>query len=595
VIQEASVYPNPLMEREVWRDLGGVWEFAFDDDSMWERPSQVVFDREILVPFPPESRRSGIHDTAFHATVWYRRRLNVSHDETSGGSKRVLLHFGAVDYASKVWVDGHLVAEHVGGHTPYVVDITSFVREGEDLDLVVRAEDDPSDLEQPRGKQDWLRESHGIWYPRTTGIWQPVWLEFVPETRIERLTWTPDFAAWGIGLRASIAGTAPTALSLRVRLELDGEVLACDNYRIENERVSRRIDLPDPGLDEARSRLLWSPEHPTLIDATVELLDGDRVLDRVESYTAMRSVGTDGHRFTLNGRPYFLRMTLDQGYWPDTVMASTDEQLRLDVELTKALGFNGVRKHQKVENPRWLYWCDRLGLLVWEEMPSHYGFSPQAVQRLTTEWMEIIERDASHPCIMAWVVFNESWGVSDLASSETQQHYVHALYHLTKSLDPSRLVIGNDGWENLVGDFIGIHDYAAEPSRLRDRYGSAEAVRATVERPWGRRLTVGKCIVDGKPVVLSEFGGVMFSALPGGWGYGQVSTEDAFLERYQTLLEVVHEAGGIGGFCYTQLADTFQEANGLLTAERRPKADPELIARATRGDSPRRTVAEDQS
>jgi hypothetical protein len=291
----------------------------------------------------------------------------------------------------------------------------------------------------------------------------------------------------------------------------------------------------------------------------------------------------------LNGRPYFLRMVLDQGYWRDSLMTATDEQLRADVELTKQLGFNGARKHQKIENPRWLYWCDVLGLLVWEEMPSPYRFTPTAVERVTKEWTEAIERDRSHPCIVAWVPFNESWGVPDLPSNPAHRDYVRALYYLTKTLDPTRPVIGNDGWEFVATDIVGIHDYEHSPEKIIARYADLTAVKTSLERqqPGGRALALEGFSFGDHPVVLSEFGGIALSKADAerGWGYSRASDADAFLQRYTALIEAVLECRqGLAGFCYTQLTDTFQERNGVMYEDRTPKADIGMLFAIVRGE-----------
>jgi hypothetical protein len=353
--------------------------------------------------------------------------------------------------------------------------------------------------------------------------------------------------------------------------------------------VHRGIMLSDPGIDDSRNTLLWSPERPTLLRAQIRLLLGERVLDEIESYTALRSVALLRDRFMLNGRPYLLRMVLDQGYWPDTMLAApSDDALRRDVELAKAMGFNGVRKHQKVESPRYLYWADKLGLLVWEEMPSAYRFTGRAIKRLVREWSEVIERDYSHPCVIVWVPFNESWGVPDLPSTPQHRNAVEALYHLTRTLDPTRPVIGNDGWESSATDIIGIHDYDANLDHIRGRYG-AEMKREELldrRRPGGRVLTLDGYPHRGQPVILTEFGGIAYpppvdAQRPVTWGYSVVTTEEEFERRYGELLEVVANIAMFSGFCYTQFADTFQEANGLLYADRRPKIALAAIARAT--------------
>ncbi|CAM4272517.1 glycoside hydrolase family 2 TIM barrel-domain containing protein [Deinococcus marmoris] len=542
----------------------------------------MTFDRTIQVPYPPESLRSGIHDTGFHPVVWYSRRIAVAPAERGG---RVLVHFGAVDYSARVWAGGQFVGQHEGGHTPFSVDITDALDGSGSVELAVRAEDDPQALTQPRGKQDWQPEPHLIWYPRTTGIWQTVWLESVPATRLDSLRWTPHVDRWELGLTVEVTGPLTPDLRVRVRLFVDGQEVIEDTYRLTERELGRRIALPDPGLEDARNDLLWTPENPQLIGATLELLDGDTVIDTVQSYAALRSVGCDGPRFLLNGQGYVLRMVLDQGYWPDSLMAATDEELRRDVELTRRLGFNGARKHQKVEDPRWLYWCDVLGLLVWEEMPSANRFTPGAVEKLTREWMEVIRRDVSHPCIVAWVPFNESWGIPDLNTNPAHRDYVKTLYHLTRTLDPTRLVIGNDGWENMSTDMVGLHDYVRDPAVLRERYGTPQALAVTFRQPFGGRAL----LIDGLagaeiPTVLSEFGGVAYSLdAAEGWGYSRVTDRAGLLEIYEALLAAVHNCRALAGFCYTQLTDTFQEKNGLLTARREPKADLTRLARASRG------------
>jgi hypothetical protein len=345
--------------------------------------------------------------------------------------------------------------------------------------------------------------------------------------------------------------------------------------------------LSDPGIDDFRNELLWSPERPTLLDATVRMFRGDELVDELTSYTALRSVNILRDRFMLNGRPYVLRMVLDQGYWPDTLLAApSDAALKRDVELAKAMGFNGVRKHQKIEDPRYLYWADTLGLLVWEEMPSAYRFTRTSIERLTREWKDVIRRDISHPCIVAWVPFNESWGVPDLPEMPAQRHYVQALYHLTKTLDPSRPVIGNDGWESVATDIIGIHDYDDNAERIARRYGKEDFAKGLFkrERPGGRLLSLSETAHAGLPMMLTEFGGIAFSAdLEKTWGYTRCDTAEDLANQYCELLGAVRSVSMLAGFCYTQFADTYQEANGLLYADRTPKFPLKQMALATRG------------
>lgn len=570
------------MERKNWVCLNGEWEFAIDEEALWDDHDQAEFNSRIIVPFAPEAPASGVGNTGCFRAVWYRRVVDLP--ELARG-ERWLLHFGAVDYCATVWVNGRRAVRHEGGYAPFSADITNFLRKDGQQVIVVRAEDDPSDLSKPRGKQEWQTEPHAIWYYRTTGIWQTVWAERVPETWIGKLDWTPNVERWEVGIEARLEGRRRTDLRLRVRLTTDDTLLADDTYTVVANEVHRRIALSDPGIDDYRNELLWSPATPTLIRADVALLTPDgTVIDEIQSYTALRSLGVQGDRFVLNGRPYPLIMVLDQGYWPEGgLTAPSDGHLRRDVELAKAMGFNGVRKHQKIEDPRYLYWADTLGLLVWEEMPSAYRFTRDSIQRLTREWIEILSRDRSHPCIIAWVPFNESWGVPDLPDSPAQRHYVQALYHLTKTIDPTRPVIGNDGWESVATDIIGIHDYDDSPERLAARYGPKTYRLFSRERPGGRQLLIGQKH-KGQPIMLTEFGGISFSSDPDRtWGYSRANSAREFGERYRKLLQVVRPAPSLAGFCYTQFCDTYQEANGLLFADRTPKFPLEQIALATRG------------
>ncbi len=588
--ESTHAYPRPQLRREGWISLNGTWDFALDGDGTWAKPQSVSWSQTITVPFSPETQASGVNADGFFRVVWYRRSFERP---VLVSGQRLLLHFGAVDYSADVWVNGIKVRSHKGGYTPFYADITDVLTENGAQEIIVKAEDDPLDLAKPRGKQDWKPESHSIWYPRTTGIWQTVWMEIVPASYIAVLRWTSNLTRWEIGLEAFIAGALPEGLRLAVTLRARDSLLAQDTYSVVAGEVHRQIALSDPGIDDSRNELLWSPSSPTLIDVELELQNQKgEVIDHIESYTALRALSVQGDRFILNGRPLSLQLVLDQGYWPESgLTAPNDDALLQDVLLVKDLGFNGVRKHQKIEDPRYLYWADQFGLLVWEEMPSAYRYTKRSIERLTREWIEAIDRDLSHPCIVAWVPLNESWGVPDLPDSPAQRNYVQALYYLTKTLDPSRPVVGNDGWESVATDILGIHDYDSQPERIAKRYGrnDVESQLFSRERPGGRMLVLGGNDEICQPIVLSEFGGIALSAdqeadQSNTWGYSRCDTPEEFLERYRALLEVVRSLPRLAGFCYTQFTDTYQEANGLLYANREPKAPIEEIARATRGE-----------
>ena len=568
-------YPRPQLQRQHWRNLNGQWNYSFDT---CEKAKDVAWQGQITVPFPPESELSGVNDQGFHPVIWYERNFDLPADWQG---KQIVLHFAAVDYQAQVWVNDQLVAEHTGGHTPFSADITSVLTKAENK-LTVRASDDPFDMYKPRGKQEWQEKPHGIWYPRTTGIWQTVWLEPVNSTHISKLRMTPDLASLSIDCRFDL-NQAASDLSLEVQISLRGQVLAQDSYELTGARLERKLNLGISGFDDLRN-YIWSPERPNLLDLNLKLKQNGTVIDELSSYTALRSIDVRAGRVYLNNHPYYLRMALDQGYWDESLLAApSSEALKKDVELAKAMGFNGVRKHQKIEDPRYLYWADHLGLLVWEEMPSAYMFNADTVERLNREWLEVIERDYNHPCIMAWVCFNESWGVPNLVHDARQRNFVAGLYHLTKALDSSRLVIGNDGWEHVVSDLLTIHDYHKSPDILLERYGSAAGLDEIYSRlvEHGRVTAVPEAGVSDEPIILSEFGGIRFNAAAEGWGYQQVETAEALLELYQQMIFALSQST-LAGFCYTQFADTFQEQNGLLYSDRRPKVALDALSKATR-------------
>ncbi|MPZ62431.1 MAG: glycoside hydrolase family 2 [Propionibacteriales bacterium] len=587
---QPSQHPRPQLVREEWTDLGGPWGFAYDDDDAgitagWQNSAEP-FGQTITVPYPPESKLSGIHDPGYHPVVWYRREIATP--ELSGGD-RLLLHFGAVDYAARVWFDGTPVGEHEGGHTPFSCDVTDAVSlaGGGRSVVVVRAEDRPTDVTQPRGKQDWEPEPHGIFYHRTTGIWQPVWLERVPAVHIAEVQWTPDVPGARARLEIGLNVPPPTPLTLRVRLRLDDDVLAEQTVRVTDRRSVTDVGVPGLRRPKSRGRMMWSPASPSLVDADLELRDETGVVDRVGSYLGFRTVGIGDGRFLLNGLPFYVRGVLEQGYWPESHLAAPDaDALRREVELIRKLGFNTVRIHQKVEDPRFLYWCDRLGLMVWGEMANAFEFGTSAVERLTREWLDVLRRDRSHPCIVTWVPMNESWGIHDVVTDPAQRSYPTALYHLTKSIDPTRPVISNDGWEHTESDIWSVHDYAPRGAILRERYGDADQVRHMLRagRPARNRVLLGDPEDRGQAVMLTEFGGVRFteSGQEQGWGHSAVNTAEDFDRRLEELFDAVLDSPELAGFCYTQLTDTEQERNGLLTESREPKLPMDRIRKLVR-------------
>jgi hypothetical protein len=513
-----------------------------------------------------------------------------------------------VDYRAEVWCDGHLVASHTGGQTPFWADVTDVLGPGAEAHvLVVRAEDRPTDVEQPRGKQDWRTSPHDVWYDRTTGIWQPVWVESVPAQRVVDLAWEVDVPAATVHAEVDLARFPDRPVILDVTLRLADDILAEQSITLRRDRNYFPIAVVALRNGQDRKPLEWSPENPVLVDAELRLRDRDSgaELDSVTSYLGIRTVTAGGGSLQINGRPTYLRSVLDQGYRPRTLLASAgDEELRGEVEMIKRLGFNAVRVHQKAEDPRFLYWADRLGLLVWGETAAAYEWSAAAAEMLVREWLELVRRDRSHPCIVAWVPINESWGVQDIAERPPQQRFVRAIADLTRAVDPTRPVISNEGWEHVDSDIFGVHDYTTDPGQLRRRYATPEAARAAMTAtfgPAGRRLILGdtqrRALDDPQPpLMITEFGGISLTSEGEAWGYDTVAAED-YAERLCQLFDAVRASADVAGFCYTQFMDTGQETNGLLLADGEPKLSVDLIRQIVTGrtGSDRRKDAADMS
>jgi beta-galactosidase/beta-glucuronidase len=446
----------------------------------------------------------------------------------------------------------------------------------------VRAEDRADAVDQPRGKQDWREEPHGIWYERTTGIWQTVWLETVPREHVVDLAWTSDLPAGVVRGELTLSRTPASARTVEVTVRLGEEVLARTSVSTAGAAVDVLVPVPALRNGQDRARLLWSPESPTLLDVelTVREEASGQEVDTVASYLGLRSAGVGGGAFELNGQPYYVRSVLDQGYRPETHLATTGtEELRTEVQRIKAMGFNAVRVHQKAEDPRFLFWADVLGLLVWGETAGAYSFSPTAVELLTTEWLALVRRDRSHPCVVTWVPVNESWGVQDIAVSAAQQQFAQSLASLTRALDPSRPVMSNEGWEHVDSDILGVHDYSVDPDELQANYADREAAVATVtggHGPQGRRPVLTdhqlQTYLSGRaPLMITEFGGISLSQAADSWGYAQTGSAEDYGALLTRLFAALRACPEVVGFCYTQYMDTGQETNGLLYADGTPK------------------------
>jgi beta-galactosidase/beta-glucuronidase len=575
-------YPRPQFERDCWMNLNGEWDFAFDDNNegiknkWYEKPE---FNQKIIVPYTYQSELSGINNQDFHDIVWYSRKFSLT-DELK--SKRILLHFGAVDYSADVWVNGQHLIYHEGGHVPFSVDITEYL--AEDNLLVLRAQDPSTDLQLPRGKQYWKRTSERIFYTRTTGIWQTVWLEGVSDTYLKKVWFTPDVDNKSIEIEYEIAGCSQDT-QLSIEITLSGKRFVKDTSQVINGRGKKTywLDKEITVLEDLGGTIFWTPEQPVLFDVVFQVHKNDAIVDEVKSYFGLRKVSVKNGKFMLNNRPYYQKMLLDQGYWEKSLMtAPTDDDFVLDIKMSKEMGFNGVRKHQKVEDPRFLYWADKLGFLVWGEAANAYDYSRKYVKRFVHEWIQVIERDYNHPCIVAWTPLNESWGVEDILNNKDQQAHSVSLYYLTKSLDQTRLVISNDGWEHTKSDLLTIHDYEPRKEVLKDRYSSIESTLNSA--PARRSIYAEGWGYEGQPVILSEIGGISYKKSKwSGWGYSTATTDEEFIQAYYNVISAMLETPHIHGFVYTQITDVEQEINGVMTYDRKPKVDPAIIRQINEG------------
>lgn len=554
-------FPQPQSKRRKWQTLNGQWEFAFGDETAGFNPfGNDAYPLSINVPFAYQCELSGIGDKNVHENVWYRRNFVLS--PMLRECKGVVLKFLACDYACTVWLNGRFVLTHEGGYDAFSADVTKYLVLGEQI-IVVKVTDSLSKT-QPRGKQTWLDRSQRCWYLPTTGIWQSVWLEgnngdYIENYRIspdpDRLTVTLDlYTAYG-----NADGISATVISpSREKYTLNCEAIGTAH------KLTLDVKRPDP-IDGVH---LWSPENPVIYGLSITLKKQDEILDEVETYFAFRSVYVKGDKIYLNHKPLTMKLVLDQGYWADGGMTAPDaEAFKRDITLAKKMGFNGARKHQKAEDPYFYYYADMLGFLVWAETPSCYEFSVKSVKALTSAHARLIEKVYNHPSVIAYVPLNESWGTGEILYDKRQKAFAKSLYHLTKAMDDTRLVITNDGWENVEAtDVVTVHDYSKYGENFAEKY---RAPKDDLYPMWKRLMAFGEHLPD-LPVMLSEYGGITVSK-DGGWGYsGAEKGEEDFLKRFEKLNENAFSGVFCGG-CYTQLTDVEKETNGLLDERHNPK------------------------
>jgi beta-galactosidase/beta-glucuronidase len=568
--------------------------------------------RDIQVPFVFQCPASGIEDKGVHEVFWYEREVTDPRTEKNKqAGHRVLVRFGAVDYEAKVWVGGQFVGGHRGGHVPFDIDITDAFAQGSAQRLTLRVYDSAYDLTQPRGKQYWGAQPESIFYTPSGGIWQNVWLEIVPFVRIGdssqgtllrsndidsgklhasvKVVGRPAGHKYNVDLEVSLKGT-PVSKTRRVDLPRDSSLVSFDVDMALSEDAKTQLgeSLLESFDDVRNGVVLWSPDDPTLYDLVIRLYDGASTLvDTIHTSTGMRDLSWNDGLLRINNKPHFQALFLDQGYWLETFMTPpSSEALKKDIELAQAMGFNGCRKHQKVEDPIFHYWADRLGFLVWGEMANAYAFSAEYVERFDQEWREAVLRDINHPCVVAWTPVNESWAYTDLANNQTHRDHIKSLYYATKALDSTRPINDNCGWEHVQTDLTTFHDYS-DADALTKTCASLEGILGPkANRPMflsAIGYTPGSEYNEKAPVICTEFGGINIAREAADadsqrdWGYTTATDPKDLLKRIEKMMTGIANPGLIGGFVYTQLTDIEQEVNGLYTPDRKPKLDADAV------------------
>lgn len=550
---ERKEYPRPQFKRDCWQSLNGEWEFCFG--------GKENYDRKINVPFSYQWEASGINDKTVCDAVWYRRKFAVSEK-----GKRALLCFNASDYETDVWINGKHAITHIGGFTPFSGDITEYLKDGEN-EIVVRCKDS-LETAVPRGKQSWTGEPFSCFYYPNTGIWGSVWIEFFGVDCIENYSLNSDIDDRRVyGYIETLNAAADEA---EITLAFKDKVLKKQRISLDGKRTKYSVSLADNAFDFGE--LLWWVDNPNLIYVDFVLYKGGVECDRAHTRIGLRKISVENGKICLNDRLLFQRLVLDQGYWNESGLTPPSaEALKKDIELSKAIGFNGARKHQKLEDPYYYYYAEELGFLVWAEMPSAYTFCDKEVKAITAEWQEIVNAAKNFTSVIAYVPLNESWGVREIKTSKEQQNFARSLYYLTKSVDDTRIISTNDGFENIEeSDILGIHDYDIKgadefPAKYNNGYDGLH--------PQGWALFADGHKYRGQPVLLTEFGGIAFVNDANGkaWGYGNGAKDaDELCARLGQLIKGIAKTE-FQGYCYTQLTDVQQEVNGLLYSDRTPK------------------------
>ncbi len=550
-------HPKPQFKRENWLNLNGEWQFEYDyGNSGVERKffsNSCTYSQKIQVPFCPESQLSGIGNVDFLNSVWYKRTFTITEEQLQN---LVLIHFGAVDYEAEIYINEQKCGTHKGGYVSFSFDITEYVKVGENT-IVVHAVDDTRSRLVPSGKQSEAYESRHCMYTRTTGIWQTVWLKFVPKTHIKKMKYYTDIHNATVTIVAELCGSGTFCAKAFYQGIAVGSVEMDSQGGIATATLS---------LSETH---LWEVGNGRLYDLI--LTYGD---DIVESYFGLRSLRLDGYKFLINEKSVFQRLVLDQGFYPEGIYTAPDDtELVADIERSLAMGFNGARLHEKVFEERFLYHCDRLGYIVWGEYPN-WGLDhsyADSIYGILPEWLEVIERDFNHPSIVGWCPYNETW---DISGRKQYDDSLALVYKVTKNADPTRPCIDSSGNFHVLTDIYDLHDYEQNVEEFSKHY--QELGKSNVLDFW-RAYNERQVYNGNMPFFVSEYGGIGWNS-ESGWGYGNTpKSEDEFLERLKGLTDILLDNPYMFGFCYTQLTNVEQEQNGLYTYDRKPKFAPEII------------------
>ena len=562
-------YPRPQFVRGDWQNLCGEWNFGFGEETNEADALAGDLSRKIIVPFSYQTKASGIGLEEQHSLVWYSHKIGRK------AGKRTILNIDGADYETQVFVNGKLVGTHIGAYSRFSFDITDFLTKAENV-LTIRCYDDNHPI-QVRGKQRWEKQNFGCWYVETTGIYKSVWLEYVDEVYLTNLKITPSIKDYSVRFDFSVNKPSHD-VEVKFAVSYNGKPLCSARASADDidNSVSVRLDSRELTYQVEH----WHVGNPVLYDVDITVYNKDVAVDAVGSYFGLREYVTLNDKIMLNNVPFYARLVLDQGYWPESGLTPPSEEAIIkDILLSKEMGFNGARKHQKVEDERYFYYADILGFTVWCELPSNHWASDQASKQITKEWLDIVTQNYNHPSLVTWVIFNESWGVRNIMVNEEQSNLATGLYYLTKSIDTMRPVISNDGWMHAKSDILTLHHYEQDGDKLYSYYDDLYKLVEGDTNGHQHLPFANGYKYEGQPIIMSEFGGTAYTGETNDvcWGYGNgVANDEEYIERLTALVGAIKKMN-ISGYCYTQITDVEQEVNGVLRADRTPKVATEHI------------------